>query len=191
MLRDQNGKSNYLTSTNRGWLPVASGDAKGLRCGKRPIRGATLLKINMRFWNRLAKQAPAATTTQHHGRLSNAKGREEEYREMPFKSSRIITRHCKSLWREVDTGQPLQPFTFRNGFCNTDNSRQTQKHRGTPITPSSRGRAKAMRDLSESVAIPHICQASQHINPSATNDDFANPSHFIRHARAQRPYLAF
>ena len=53
------------------------------------------------------------------------------------------------------------------------------------------GRAKAMRDLSESVAIPHICQASQHINPSATNDDFANPSHFIRHARAQRPYLAF
>ena len=58
---DQNGKSNYLTSTNRGWLPVASGDAKGLRCGKRPIRGATLLKINMRFWNRLAKQAPAAS----------------------------------------------------------------------------------------------------------------------------------
>ena len=53
------------------------------------------------------------------------------------------------------------------------------------------GRAKAMRDLSESVAIPHICQASQHINPSATNDDFANPSHFIRHALAQRPYLAF
>ena len=63
MLRDvdQNGESNYLTSTNRGWLPVASGDAKGLRCGKRPIRGATLLKINMRFWNRLAKQAPAAS----------------------------------------------------------------------------------------------------------------------------------